>query len=92
MDDVESGARVRVDAAKILLGMAGFSAKPDKGEDEAKQLTEMNPEELRAFIDKHQAEIQKVEGELASRATLVNPPVDAPNTSPNSALPLDLLD
>jgi HPt (histidine-containing phosphotransfer) domain-containing protein len=38
-----------------------------------KALSEMSRDELAAFIEQNQAEIDKVEGELASRATDVSP-------------------
>lgn len=85
----KSGERIRVDAAKILLDRAGYAPKAQSDSDHApKQLADMSAEELRSFIGQHEAEIAKVEGELAARAT----PVNAPNPTDPPLEPASFLD
>lgn len=73
--DLKAPAAARVTAGRALLAMAGFSEKAGEERRTEKPLNEMTGEELRVFIDKHESEINKLEGELAARATPVNAPV-----------------
>jgi hypothetical protein len=52
-----------------VLDRAGHTT-PTRRDDTAREkaLSEMTRDELAAFIEKNQAEIDKIEGELASRA------------------------
>ena len=72
--DETTGARVRVDAAKILLDRAGFAPRPGGASEVDKTLSEMSPAELRAFIDKQEQEIAKAEAAIADRLEPVNAP------------------
>lgn len=74
-EDEGTSARVRVDAAKILLDRAGFAPKPGGNQEIEKTLAEMSPAELRAFIDKQEADIAKAEAAIADQLE----PVNAPN-------------
>lgn len=65
----EVSARVRADLSVKVLDRAGHIAPTKKDvASQHKALSEMSREELAAFIDRNQAEIDKIEGELASRA------------------------
>lgn len=73
----ETGERVRMDSAKIILDRAGFGPRSrNAGAAAAKQMAEMTPAELHAFIEKNAKEIQSLEDELANRATLVSAPIE----------------
>lgn len=79
MKDEKSGAPSRVAAAKIMLDRAGIVPPvADKGDGPERQLADMTAGELKTFIDKHEGEIDRLEGELAARATPVNTPDSAP--------------
>ena len=69
LQDEQVSARVRADLAVKILDRAGHIAptrKDDSGRPRA--LSELSREELAAFIEKNQAEVDRVEGELAARA------------------------
>ena len=66
-------ARVRADLAIKVLDRAGHIAPTRKETPAQKALAEMTRDELAAFIDRNQAEIDKIEGELAARAKDVSP-------------------
>jgi hypothetical protein len=69
LQDERVSARVRADLSVKVLDRAGHIAPTRKDlEPPHKALSEMTREELAAFIERNQAEIDKVEGELASRA------------------------
>lgn len=90
MEDTKAGARIQFDAAKTVLGLAGFVPPSKSAADEApeKQLTEMSQEELRSEMQKREAEVDRLEAELAARATQVN----APNQTDTSQETSNLLD
>lgn len=73
LKDRRSGARVRVDAAKILLDRAGYAPRPMAVDSlDGRQLSDLSQAELKAIVG-------KLEDELADRAT----PVSAPDSAPN---------
>lgn len=75
-------SKIRLEAAKALLDRAGFTARPQAVDSQAdKPLSEMTTDELRGLVD-------RLEGELAHRAT----PVDAPDSPGAPAEALDFLD
>jgi len=73
LKDEKVSARVRADLSIKVLDRAGHVTPSRKDlEPQRKALSEMSQEELVAFIERNQAEIDKVESELASRATDVS--------------------
>lgn len=69
LQDASVSARVRADLSIKVLDRAGHIAPTRKDTSaQLKALSEMSRDELAAFIERNQAEIDKVEGELASRA------------------------
>lgn len=69
LQDASVSARVRADLSIKVLDRAGHIAPTRKDTSSLqKALSEMSRDELAAFIERNQAEIDKVEGELASRA------------------------
>jgi hypothetical protein len=69
LQDASVSARVRADLSIKVLDRAGHIAPTRKDSStQQKVLSEMSRDELAAFIERNQAEIDKVEGELASRA------------------------
>lgn len=71
-------AAAQVQAGRILLQAAGLIEAPQEtGRDgrPGKSLSEMTRDELLAFMDSKRAEIDRVESELADRATPINAPV-----------------
>lgn len=77
-DDEKAPPKVRSDIALRMLGLAGV-APPTKGErGETKALADMTPGELRAYVDRNQAEVEKLEAEIVSRAKDVSAPHSAP--------------
>lgn len=86
LHDANSGGRIRVDAAKILLDRAGFTPPANsKGDAAERSLAEMTAAELKEFIG-------SLEGELAGRATLVNAPPNAPIEGDSPSKATDFLD
>lgn len=73
--DQKTGARIRADLSLKLLQMAGHGAEKGRDTGNDKPLAEMSPDELRGFIDRNQAEIDRLEGELAARAKDVSAPI-----------------
>lgn len=74
LQDERVSARVRADLSMKVLDRAGHITPTRKDlAPQRKSLSEMSRDELAAFIERNQAEIGKVEGELASRATDVSP-------------------
>jgi hypothetical protein len=73
LQDEAVSARVRADISFKLLDRAGHIAPTRKESPAQKALSEMSRDELASFIDRNQAEIDKIEGELAARATDVSP-------------------
>ncbi|MGY4288759.1 hypothetical protein ACVWXO_007979 [Bradyrhizobium sp. LM2.7] len=69
LQDTSVSARVRADLSIKVLDRAGHIA-PTRKDSSAQQkaLSEMSRDELAAFIERNQAEINKMEGELAARA------------------------
>jgi phage terminase small subunit len=72
LQDEKVSARVRADLSIKVLDRAGHTTPTRKDGSREKALNEMTRDELAAFIEKNQAEIDKIEGELASRATDVS--------------------
>ncbi|MTV13170.1 MULTISPECIES: hypothetical protein [Bradyrhizobium] len=69
LQDEKVSARVRADLSMKVLDRAGHITPTRKDlVPQQKALAEMSREELAAFIERNQAEIDKIEGELASRA------------------------
>ncbi|UQD69345.1 hypothetical protein JEY40_25370 [Bradyrhizobium japonicum] len=69
LQDESVSARVRADLSIKVLDRAGHIAPTRKDTlSQQKALSEMSRDELAAFIERNQAEIDKVEVELASRA------------------------
>jgi len=69
LQDASVSARVRADLSIKVLDRAGHivPTRKDKSSQQ-KSLSEMSRDELAAFIASNQAEIDKIEAELASRA------------------------
>lgn len=65
-------ARVRADLSIKVLDRAGHIAPTKKETAPHQALSEMSRDELVAFINRNQAEIDRVEGELAARAADVS--------------------
>lgn len=77
-----SADRVKLDAARLVLGIAGHVA-PTRVPVERRHanLADMGSDDLRALVD-------QLQGELAGRAT----PVNAPNAASKASKPADFLD
>ena len=91
-DDETAPVRVRADIGLKLLQLAGHVAPSDRNEAPGKQLQEMSAEELLAYIDRNQAEIDRLEAELMSRAKDVSAPVSDPIEQVVDAKTLNYLD
>ena len=72
LKDEGVSARVRADLSIKVLDRAGHIAPTRKETAPQRTLSEMSRDELVAFIDRNHAEIERIEGELASRATDVS--------------------
>jgi uncharacterized small protein (DUF1192 family) len=92
-DDETAPKGVRSDIAIKLMRLAGH-IEPTKADDNGptKQLSEMSADELRQYIERNQAEIDRIEGELAARAIDVSAPDSTPNEPIEQANPLNYLD
>lgn len=89
--DEKTGDRVRADLAIKMLQLAGVGQKhADQATD--KPLNEMTTAELRATMDRNNAEIERLESELAARATDVTASVSAPTDAPSDPKSLSFLD
>lgn len=84
--------RVRADIAFKFLDRAGHITPSNKQQQTEKALSEMSRDELLQFIDRNQAAIDKVEQELAERATDVSAPHQPPQPRVIDAKPLSFLD
>lgn len=73
-DDKNTPARTRADIGLKLMAMAGHGVTERKADD-SKQLSEMSSSELLAFVERNQAEIDRLEAELAARAKEVSAPI-----------------
>lgn len=87
LEDTATPARTRADIGRHLLQMAGYGQEKTRS-DEMKPLSEMSADEMRAYLSKNQAEIDRIEAELASRAK----DVSAPIASQPGPKPLNYLD
>lgn len=93
-DSDATPARTRADIAIKLLKLAGF-VEPAAGkvsQNDTKTLAEMTSAELRTWREANQREIDRLEGELATRATDVSAPAGAtigPTPGPESLSYLD---
>ena len=67
LQDESVSARVRADLAIKVLDRAGHIAPTRKETPAQKALSEMSREELAAFIDRNEKEIDRIEGELGAR-------------------------
>lgn len=74
--DESVSARVRADLSIKILDRAGHIAPTRKDSAAHKAMSEMTRDELATFIEHNQAEIDKIEDELAARATDVSPSRD----------------
>ena len=74
LSDESVSARVRADLSIKVLDRAGHIATTRKEPSSSqKALSEMTRDELAEFIERNEAEINKLEGELAGRAADVTP-------------------
>ena len=73
LQDESVSARVRADLAIKVLDRAGHIAPTRKETPAQKALSEMSREELAAFIERNEKEIDRIEGELGARAKDVSP-------------------
>lgn len=90
----KASERVRGDLSVRLLNLAGFvPPTPVAQKDQSdKSLSEMTAAELVGFIDRNQAEIARLEAELAARAKDVTPGGIAQDMPVIEAKPLNFLD
>lgn len=84
--------RVRADLIFKILDRAGHITPSNKGSAAPKALSEMTRDEMLEFINVNQAAIDKMEAELAERATDVSTPAIAPSTKALGAKSLNYLD
>jgi hypothetical protein len=85
-DDIAAPVRTRADIGLKLMAMAGFGREIHKTGDD-KPLNEMTQAELLAYMQRNQAEVDKLEAELASRAKDVSSPSGAkPKAKPQTFL------
>jgi hypothetical protein len=91
-DDDTAPARVRADIGLKMLALGGHVIKADKGNAPGKQLSEMTQSELLAYIEKNQAELDRIESELAARAKDVSAQDSAQTLPIVDAKPLPFLD
>lgn len=91
-DDASAPKGVRADIALKLMRLAGHIEPAAADSEPVKQLSEMSAEELRQYIERNQAEIDRIEGELAARAIDVSTPVIDPDKPGADAKSLDYLD
>lgn len=92
MRDEKVSPRVRADISFKFMDRAGHITPSSKQQAQDKALSEMSRDELLQFIDRNQAAIDKVEQELAERATDVSAPRNAPDPALIDAKPLSFLD
>lgn len=90
-DNEKAPAGVRADIALKLLRLAGHVEPTKQDDGPQKQLSEMSGDELRTFIERNQAEIDRLEGELAARAQEVSAPASDPIESDSGTKSLDYL-
>jgi hypothetical protein len=88
LDDERVGGPTRAAMVKIILDRAGFVPPSQAPIAVPKELASMSADELRAVLDKREAEIHSLEAELAARAA----PVNAPNAGDAPSNMADLLD
>lgn len=91
-DDKKTPNGIRADIGLQLMKMAGHVVPSNKQDGPAKQLSEMTREEMIAYIDRNQAEIDKAVAELAERAKPVNAQGSAQEPAHLEAKPLTFLD
>jgi len=91
-DDETAPKGVRADVAIKLGRLAGHVEPTKAAETHEKPLSEMTAEELRQYVERSQREIDRMEGELAARATPVSAPLDAPEQGSTAPKPLNYLD
>jgi hypothetical protein len=91
-DDAAVPPRVRADIGLQLMKMAGHVVPTTAPDKQDKPLADMTREEMLAYIDRNQAEIDRAEQELAARAKDVSAQVMTQNATLDDAKPLGFLD
>lgn len=84
--------RVRADLSIKILDRAGHIVPSNRQSAPQKALSEMTREEMLALIDRNQAEVERIERELAAAAKDVSAPAIAPKAQLLDAKPLNYLD
>lgn len=79
-NDTTAPAAARVSAGKALLQAGGLLEATAESR-HSKSLNEMTRDELRAFIESAEKEIDQAETVISNRATLITAPVSAPEAS-----------
>jgi phage terminase small subunit len=92
MLDDKVAAGIRADIAFKFMDRAGHITPSNKQKAPQKALSEMSREEMLDYIDRNTKEIEKIELELAERATDVSAPVSPQNLKTLDAKPLNYLD
>jgi hypothetical protein len=82
--DAAMPARVRVDAAKIIVDRAGYVAAPPAQDDGYKDLQSMSLAELEAFIRKAEAELKDITPARPDDESADDAPTPADDTSPQT--------
>lgn len=76
LQDEQVSAQVRADLSIKILDRAGHIAPTRKGPPAQKAFSEMTRDELAAFIERNQTEIDRIDGELGARAKNISPDAD----------------
>lgn len=90
--DTTAPARVRADISLQLMKMAGHVQPTNRDKEPEKAIGDMSREEMIAYIDRNQAEIDKAVDELAARAKDVSATHSAQKDDPPPTKPLDYLE
>lgn len=91
LKDDSTSPRVRADLATKVLQLAGVGQRHAESAID-KPLNEMSSEELRTYVERNRAEIDRLESELAARAKEVSVPDSEPSAGADEAKPLSYLD
>jgi phage terminase small subunit len=91
-NDSATPPRVRADIGLQLMKMAGHVVPTTAPDKQDKPLADMTREEMLAYIDRNQAEIDRAESELAARAKDVSAQVMTQDSPLDDAKPLGFLD
>lgn len=92
MLDEKVSPRVRADISFKFMDRAGHITPASKEGKQQKALSEMTRDEMLHFIETNQAQIDRIEAELAERATDVSAPRNAPDPALIDAKALSFLD